>query len=173
MIYKLRVWLKESIAVILLAVVFALLIRTFVLEARIIPSSSMLPTLQLQSRVLVNKLSYIVGDIERGDIVVFKPPESLKVEEDYIKRVIALPGETVEVKGSQVYVDGEALTEPYILEPPAYEFGPFSVPENCLFVMGDNRNNSFDSHAWGALEKDRVKGRAFVIYWPIREWSIL
>lgn len=171
---EIREFLKEIISIVVIAFVLAMILRTFVIEGRIIPSGSMLPTLQLQDRVMVNKFIYHFKDIKRGDIIVFAPPEELNSKDDFIKRVVGLPGDTVEVKNSKVYVNDKALAEPYINEPMNYAFGPVEVPDGCLFVMGDNRNWSFDSHAWNAwLTIDRVKGKAFVIYWPIKEIKLL
>lgn len=171
---EVRDFLKETISIIVIAFILAMFLRTFVIEGRIIPSGSMLPTLQLQDRVMVNKFIYYFKQIQRGDIVVFAPPAVLNSKEDYIKRVVGLPGDTVETKDGKVYVNNKALVEPYIAEQLNYTYGPVVVPSDCLFVMGDNRNFSFDSHMWNAwLTKDRVKGKAFVIYWPIKEIKLL
>lgn len=171
---EVRDFLKETISIIVIAFILAMILRSFVIEGRIIPSGSMLPTLQLQDRVMVNKFVYYFKEPQRGDVVVFAPPEVLNAKEDYIKRVIGLPGDTVEIKNGKVYVNNKALEEPYIAEPMTYSYGPVVVPADSLFVMGDNRNYSFDSHMWNAwLTVDRVKGKAFVIYWPIKEIKLL
>lgn len=171
---EIKDFLKETISIIVIAFILAMILRTFIIEGRIIPSGSMLPTLQLQDRVMVNKFIYYFKEPQRGDIIVFAPPEVLNSKEDYIKRVIGLPGDTVEMKDGKVYVNNKALVEPYIAEPLNYTYGPVEVPADSLFVMGDNRNYSFDSHMWNAwLTKDRVKGKAFVIYWPIKEIKLL
>lgn len=162
---EIKNFFKELISIVVIAFVLAMILRTFVVEGRIIPSGSMLPTIQLQDRVMVNKFIYYFKDPVRGDIVVFDPPDALNSKEDYIKRVIGLPGETIEVKNSTVYVNGEALNEPYLYEAINYEFGPVVVPEDALFVMGDNRNPSYDSHRWNDwLTRDHLKGKAFLIY---------
>ena len=159
---EIKNFFKELISIVVIAFVLAMILRTFVVEGRIIPSGSMLPTIQLQDRVMVNKFIYYFKDPVRGDIVVFDPPDALNSKEDYIKRVIGLPGETIEVKNSTVYVNGEALNEPYLYEAINYEFGPVVVPEDALFVMGDNRNPSYDSHRWNDwLTRDHLKGKAF------------
>ncbi|MDO4541000.1 MAG: signal peptidase I [Syntrophomonadaceae bacterium] len=173
---KSKTWefIKETVSIVVIAFILAMILRAFVIEGRIIPSSSMLPTLQVDTRVMVCKFAYWFSEPQRGDIIVFKPPEELNTEDDYIKRVIGLPGETVQVTGGKVYIDDRALAEPYLDEPPAYEFGPVTVPEDKLLVLGDNRNHSFDGHVWNAwLEQDNIKGRAFLIYWPVSEWSTL
>ncbi|MGI5921796.1 MAG: signal peptidase I [Syntrophomonadaceae bacterium] len=166
----LREFLKEMVSIVVIAFILAMILRTFIIEGRIIPSGSMLPTLQLQDRVMVNKFIYYFKEPQRGDIAVFDPPEVLNSKDQFIKRVIGLPGETVEVKEGKVYINGKALVEPYVTEAPNYEFGPVVVPEGCLFMLGDNRNRSFDSHLWNAwLTRDRVIGKAFIIYWPIKD----
>ena len=158
---------------ILLAVLLSLAIRTYVAEARWIPSESMLPTLRIGDHLIIEKISYKFGAIDRGDIVVFKAPPASHLEEVMIKRVIALPGETVSIKDGVVYINGNPLEEPYELEKPREDFEPVTVPENSIFVMGDNRNNSFDSRFWGVLEKDLVIGKAFARYYPLGSASIL
>ena len=155
---KLKNTLKETLSIIVIAFIISMILRTFILEARVIPSGSMLPTIQLQDRVLVSKFAYWFSDPQRGDIIVFQPP--IESDEDYIKRVMGVPGDKLEVKDSRLYINDIPLNEPYIQEPMQYAFGPVVVPENCLFVMGDNRNNSYDSHAWGTwLSIDDVKGK--------------
>lgn len=171
---EMKDFIKETISIIVIAFILAMILRAFVVEGRIIPTGSMLETLQLQDRVMVNKFIYHFKEPQRGDIVVFQPPEELNTQEDYIKRVIALPGETVEIKNARVYINGRPLHEPYIAEPMYYDFGPVVVPEDSLFVLGDNRNHSFDSHMWNAwLKRDHIKGKAFVIYWPVRDIELL
>ena len=160
---------KEMITTILLALVLALVIRAFVVEARVIPSGSMLPTIEEGDRVMVNKIVYHMREPKRGEIIVFEAPIIMgDTRDDFIKRVIGLPGETVEVKEGKVFINGTALEEDYIAEVPDYVFGPVKVPEDGLFVMGDNRNSSYDSHLWGKwLRLDKVKGEAFIRYWPL------
>ncbi|HPF44258.1 MAG TPA: signal peptidase I [Syntrophomonadaceae bacterium] len=165
---------KEMISIIVIAFILAMILRTFIVEGRIIPTGSMLPTVQLQDRVMVNKFIYRFTELQRGDVIVFAPPEAIHSPDDYLKRVIGLPGETVEMKDGNVYINGQALNEPYIAEAVNYEFGPVVVPDDSLLVLGDNRNSSFDSHLWNAwLKKDHVKGKAFMIYWPIKNITLL
>ena len=183
--------LREYFESIVIAVILALFIRTFVVQAFKIPTGSMENNLLIGDHLLVNKFVLgpsesglerallPLGTIHRGDVVVFKYPE--EPERDFIKRVIGLPGETVELKQKKVYVNGTPLDEPYVhfLEPPRSadsasevtsldvreRYGPVTVPANQYFVMGDNRDNSQDSRYWGFLPRDYVKGRALIIYW--------
>ena len=131
---------------------------------------SMRPSLEDGEYVLVNRLSYRFGEPERGDIVVFVYP--LDPSEDLIKRVVGLPGDQIRINDGQVWINGELLDEPYINASPAYG-GTWEVPAEALFVLGDNRNNSSDSHSWGYLPIDRLVGKAIVIYWPPSEWAVL
>src|SRR5665647_3889967 len=105
---------------------------------------------------------------------MFQPPPTINSATPYLKRVIGLPGETVEMKKSKVYINGQALKEPYVAEPLDYEFGPVVVPADSLLVLGDNRNNSYDSHEWNVwLTEDRLMGKAFAIYWPLKHIKLL
>ncbi len=161
-------WL-ESLKTIGLSAILALGIRTFVAEARYIPSGSMLPTLEINDRLIIDKLGYRFKEPKRGDIVVFNPTAALQKEnfkDAFIKRVIGLPGDTVEVKGGKVYVNDELLTEEYIKEQPNYDYGPVVVPENQYLVLGDNRNNSYDSHYWGFVPRENIIGQAVIRFFP-------
>jgi signal peptidase I len=161
---------REWLLVIGGALVVALLIRTFLFQAYEIPSPSMVNTLNVGDRVLVNKLAYKFHDIHRGDVVVFKRPpgEPDPKIKDLIKRVIGLPGDTLESKDGVVYVNDKPLTEPYFQPPAATEnLTRQIVPDGMVFVMGDNRGNSHDSRAFGAIDEDLIVGRAFVIVWPL------
>lgn len=169
--------LREYAESLVIAVLLALAIRGFVVQAFVIPSGSMLPTLQIGDYVLVNKFLYTFRPIRRGDIIVFKFPQD--EYRDFIKRVIGLPGETLEIQGPQVFIDGKPLHEPYAVhsEPalfpaPNYHLGPMLIPRGHLFVMGDNRDNSLDSRAWGLLEQTKVLGKASIIYFSIRSQDI-
>lgn len=187
-------WVELPILVIV-ALAVAVLIKTFLVQAFWIPSESMLPTLEINDRVLVNKLSYVFGEPERGDVVVFDPPfateeereplleaivrnvaESLGLQqpavEDLIKRVIAVGGEQIEVKDNRVLVDGVPIFEPY-LNPDSFmpDFGPVEVPDGYVFVMGDNRSRSQDSRRFGPIDADSIVGRAFVRVWPFKRWG--
>lgn len=138
------------------------------IEGRIVPSGSMLPTINLNDRVLIDKHIYSVTVPQRGDIVLLLPPAEIKSSEMYIKRIVAVPGDTVEIKNGQLYLNQQIYNEPYILEPMAYEYGPITVPADGYFVLGDNRNSSFDSHLWAAcfVPKQSIIGKAQSIYWP-------
>ena len=160
----------EWIAVVGGALIVAVVIRTFFLAAFYIPSPSMVPTLQVHDRVLVNKLSYKLHPIHRGDVVVFERPpgETDPKVKDLIKRVIGLPGDTLESIGGVVYVNGKPTTEPYIADQGATEgLNKIKVPDGMVFVMGDNRGNSHDSRAFGPISENLIVGRAFVIVWPL------
>jgi signal peptidase I len=158
----------ETLKTFALSAVLALGIRTFVAEARYIPSGSMLPTLQINDRLIIDKVSYHFSQVKRGDIVVFNPTETLrqKFKDAFIKRVIGLPGDTVEVRRGTVFVNGEPLQENYIAAEPEYVYGPEVVPEGQYLVLGDNRNNSYDSHYWGFVPQDLIIGKAVVRFWP-------
>jgi signal peptidase I len=159
----------EALKTIGLSAVLAFGIRIFVAEARYIPSGSMLPTLEVNDRLIVDKVSYHFDDPDRGDIVVFNPTDELrrqKFKDAFIKRIIGLPGETVEVKGGWVYINGQPLPEDYLHDRPDYVWGPELVPDGQYLVLGDNRNNSYDSHHWGFVPHDKVIGRAVVRFWP-------
>jgi signal peptidase I len=161
----------EGIQTIALSLLLAGGIRYFVAEARYIPSGSMEPTLQVQDRLVIEKISYRFNPPQHGDIVVFWPPESLtppgQRRDAFIKRVIGLPGDVIEVRDGVVLRNDEVLVEPYIAEPPSDPYGPTTVPEDSYLVMGDNRNNSYDSRVWGVVPRDNIIGRAVVRFWPL------
>ncbi|HVL04920.1 MAG TPA: signal peptidase I [Acidimicrobiales bacterium] len=157
------------------ALLVAFLIKTFLLQAFYIPSLSMAPTLQVNDRVLVNKLSYDLHDVNRGDLVVFEsPPNEGSQTKDLIKRVIGLPGETVESRDGHILINGQVLEEPYL--GPDVITGPLekvTVPPEHLWVMGDNRPNSRDSRFFGAIPESLVIGRAFIRVWPVTAIGLL
>ncbi len=178
--------LAETLEVVALALIMFMGVRV-VAHNYIVNGASMVPTFQTQELVIVNRLAYREIDLswlpgggklrpfgtpEPGDIVVFLYQEQPR-ERDFIKRVIALPGQTVEVRDGHVYVDGHPLDEPYISAPPNYAMPKTLIPEGAVFVLGDNRNNSFDSHLFGAIEQSRLIGRAELRYWPFdRFWRV-
>lgn len=172
-----RFWsgLKEFIALIVVAFVLALGIRAAVAEARLVPSGSMEPTIAIGDRLFTVKVLYYFKKPERGDIVVFKVPEQVNPDPGmppYVKRVIGVPGDTVEVKDGLVCVN-EREFKVDAARTPLYSFGPVKVKEGMLFVLGDNRNESYDSHAWGLLPEENVIAKAVFIYWPFDHAGIL
>jgi signal peptidase I len=171
-------------AVILMAVLLCtVLLRTYVVQSFYIPSGSMLPTLQVGDRIIVDKLSYDLHDIHRGDIVVFaRPPLEDQEYADLVKRVIGLPGETISSKDGKVYINGKQLKEPWLPpgpdsytgalagDDPHPQFdlpGPVHIPEGDYFVMGDNRTDSEDSRFFGPIPKSLIVGRAVAVIWPL------
>jgi len=159
----------DLLETIVLAVVLFFAINTVSARVRV-DGFSMVPTLQNGEYVLVNRLAYRNSLPERGDIIVFESPQVSDL--DLIKRVIGLPGDTVRISGGQVWVNDQVLDEPYIAAAPVYN-NTWNVPEGNLFVLGDNRNDSSDSHAWGFLPIENVIGKAILIYWPIPEWNLI
>lgn len=186
-----RSFWAELPVLVLIALVAAILIKTFLAQAFFIPSTSMLPTLEVDDRIMVNKLAYQFGEPEPGDIVVFESPfavhepepfvtvalrtiaESIGIrtaslDDDLIKRVIAIGGQTVEIRSNTVFVDGQALVEPYLASGAAMrDMDPVTLEADEIWVMGDNRNNSGDSRRFGAISMDSVVGKAFVRLWPL------
>jgi signal peptidase I len=181
-------WLGEGIAVVVVAVIVAILLRTFVVQTFYIPSGSMEPTLQVGDRILVNKLSYHLHSVQRGDIVVFSrpPTENCGGPEvnDLVKRVIGLPGDFVSLSHGYVYIDGKRLDESWL---PSVDQGvtqpgppgnaanlehPFLVPANDYFVMGDNRTDSCDSRWWGPIQKSLIVGKVELRIWPLSSIKI-
>lgn len=174
----------EWILVVVIAIGAAFLVRTFFLQQYYIDGPSMQTTLSPKDRVLVNKLSYKMHDVHRGDVVVFDRLSGTE-HDDLIKRVIALPGETIEIRNCSVFIDGQTLEEPYLdtLQLAQTDLGKrcgqhidmaeTAIPEGMVFVMGDNRVQSFDSRDFGSIDIEMIRGRAFVSLWPIGSWSWL
>lgn len=177
------VW--EWVFVVVIAVGAALLIRVFLFQQYYIDGPSMQTTLMPQDRVLVNKMSYKLHDIHRGDVIVFDRVTNETTHDDLIKRVLGLPGETLEIRSCIVYIDGAQVNEPYLdpaqtsqTEPGARcgshtDVAALVIPEDMVFVMGDNRVQSFDSRDFGPIATDKVRGRAFVVIWPASAWAWL
>jgi signal peptidase I len=170
--------LFDWIVVIGIALLVAFVVRTFVLAHFVVDGTSMSTTLHDGDRVFVNKLSYRLHDPNRGDVVVLHELEGA-ASRDLIKRVIALPGETIEVRNCEVLIDGQRLQEPY-LDPEVVTPGncggetpPTEVPDGFVFVMGDNRGGSLDSRNLGPIDEDDLVGRAFVVFWPRADWQWL
>jgi len=159
----------EVLQTLVMAVILYFMIDAVVGRVRV-ENISMQPTLHQDQFILVNKLAYRLGTFQRGDIIVFHFPGDPK--EDYIKRVIGLPGESIEIRDEHVYVNGQMLDESYIAAQPNY-IKEYQVPDDGVFVLGDNRNQSSDSHLWGYVPKGNVVGKALIIYWPLKELKIL
>ncbi|HEX5695230.1 MAG TPA: signal peptidase I [Acidimicrobiia bacterium] len=188
-----RSFLAELPGLLLTALIIAVVIKTFLVQPFWIPSESMLPTIQVNDRVMVNKLAYKWGEPQRGDVVVFRDPREEEIEEtipeavirsvleavgirtrgheDLIKRVIGLPGETVEVKDNRVVINGTPLDEPYLVDVFMPDEPPITISADQVFVMGDNRNASFDSRRFGPIPLDDLVGEAFVTIWPISHFG--
>lgn len=163
-------FLTEGLKTISLSLILALGIRTFVAEARYIPSGSMEPTLQINDKLIIDKISYDFSSPKRGDIIVFNPTKKLTLEnfhDAFIKRVIGLSGEKVAVKNGKVYINNVPLQENYLEAKPDYQWGPVVVPADSYLVLGDNRNNSYDSHYWGFVPRNKIVGRAILRFWPL------
>jgi signal peptidase I len=175
----------EWVFVVVVAISAAMLIRVFLFQQYYIDGPSMQTTLMPEDRVLVNKMSYKLHDIHRGDVIVFDRVTNEVQHDDLIKRVLGLPGETLEIRSCIVYIDGVQVDEPYLnpeqtsqVEPSARcglhtDMAPIVVPEEMVFVMGDNRVQSFDSRDFGPIDSDKVRGRAFVVIWPASAWAWL
>lgn len=202
---------KETVESLIIAIILALIIRAFLVQAFSIPSGSMEPTLKPGDMLLANKLIYRIRNPQRGEIIIFKAPPTIEKREyfdlylfkipiptniqfkesfnfyffhtsrpsflytwkDFIKRVIAVEGDIVEIKNGKVIVNSQILKEDYIKEKPDYLYGPKKVPPGYLFVLGDNRNNSADSHIWGFLPIKNVRGKALFIYWPPQHFGLI
>ena len=181
-------WIREGLIIAVVAVLLAVLLRTFVVQTFFIPSGSMEPTLQIGDRILVNKLSYHLHSVHRGDIVVFSrpPAEDCGGPEvnDLVKRVIGLPGDTISLTGGDVYIDGKRLNESWLPESeqartlpgPAGNSAnlrqPYQVPAGKYYVMGDNRTDSCDSRYWGPIAKSLIVGRVDVRVWPLTSFRL-
>jgi signal peptidase I len=165
----------EAFKTIVLSLFFAFGIRTAVAQSFYIASGSMQPTLEIDDRLIVDKLSYHFQDPQRGDIVVFSAPEAAltacglqpNFRDPFIKRAIGLPGDRIEVKSGKIYINGQQLQEAYPARSPLYNWGPATVPPKSYFLLGDNRNGSCDGHSWGFLTRDRIIGKAIVRSWPL------
>jgi signal peptidase I len=161
-----RVLLREVLLPLVVAFAVAMTVQATVAKPYEISTGSMNPTIMPSDRVLANRLVYRFRDVGRGDIVVFQPPAELNSTVPFVKRVVGLPGDTLEIKNGQVFVNGE----PFFVAGaavPRYSYGPVTVPADSVFVLGDNRNNSVDSHVWGFLQERSILGEVFMTYWPL------
>lgn len=164
---------REMLETAVLTVGIFLLVRGALQNFRV-DGTSMVPTLHNQEYILVNKVDYLLESPRRGDIIVFRAVPALQPTRDFVKRIIGVPGDTVAVRGGRVYVNRHPLREPYISEAPNYVFGPRRVPKGDYFVLGDNRNDSYDSAKWTTtpwLARKYIIGKAWVAYWPPAEFT--
>lgn len=160
-------WIIEVVVIVAAAFILALLVQHFIVKPFAIPSPSMEPTLVQGDRVLVNRLVYRFRSPERGDVIVFHPPGRSE-SDPFIKRVVAVEGDTVAVHDGRLYVNGVAQDEPFIKEHPIVgDYPEVTISSGCVWVMGDNRNNSGDSRVFGPVEEEAIMGKAFAIYWPL------
>lgn len=192
---KAKSFLREFVETLFFTLLIYMLVRTFLFENYRVLGHSMDPTLEDEQFVMVNKLDYRLHEPHRGDIIVFYDPRAAstgfitrvtsqvrnlvefhRLQSDrpkLIKRVIGLPGEIVEIRDGQVFVNEQPLSEPYIVNPGGYSQPPTPIPDGQFFVLGDNRNNSSDSHFWGTLARENVLGKAWISYWPPRVWGVI
>ena len=164
-----KFFIVEILQTVILALILYLAIDGVIARVRV-ENISMEPTLYPGEFLIVNKLAYKLGDLHHGDIIVFHYP--LNPEEDYIKRVVGLPGDQVDIFDGEVFVNGNKLDEEYISAAPIYR-GSWNIPEDTVFVLGDNRNKSSDSHSWGVVPVSSIVGKALVVYWPLTEIQVL
>lgn len=168
-------WLKEWVPIIVIALVLSMTIRTYVGEAVVVPSGSMLPTIQINDRLAVEKFIK-PEDLKRGDIVVFYPPLPDKKDERFIKRLIGIGGDTIEIRDGVLYRNGKKVDEPYIQEPMKGSYGPVTVPPGKFFFLGDNRNNSYDSREWNTtpfVDKSAICGKAVFRFYPFSDMKVM
>lgn len=163
--------IKETLETIAVAAVIALVIRMFIFEPFYVKGPSMEPTLYTSDRLIVSKLSYRIGAPKRGDIIVFKYPRN--PNSDFVKRVIALGGETVEIRMGRIYINGQLYEEDFATKPSISSYPKTEVPRGTVFVLGDNRSNSEDSRYFGFVPIENIKGKAVAVYWPFKRAKLL
>ncbi|MFH1651511.1 MAG: signal peptidase I [Chloroflexota bacterium] len=164
-----RAFLRELLITAALAFIIFLVVNT-TLQTSVVIGASMEPNFFEGERLLVNKAAYFFEEPQRGDVIIFKPPG--RADSDYIKRIIGLPGDTVEIRGQQVYVDGVPLQEPYITHDPRYTMPETKVASDSYFVLGDNRSNSSDSHTGWLVPRENVVGKVWIYIWPPAQWGV-
>ncbi len=164
-----RSLLREVLETVLLALLLFLVLNTVTARFQV-QGSCMEPTLHSGQYLIVSRLTYWVHPPERGDVVILHPPNN--PSDDYIKRIVGVPGERIEIRDGEVWVDGFLLHEPYVAGPPAYS-DSWNLGEGEYLVLGDNRNNASDSHSWGVLPRENIVGKAWLCYWPPEEWGIV
>ena len=165
-----RYFLRDTLITITLTILIFFLLQATV-QVSIVRGSSMEPELWDGQRIVVNKTAFLLNPPQRGDIIIFRPPQNMR-NIPFIKRVIGLPGDVVEVKKGVVYIDGSPLDEPYIKEPPSYNLAKEEVDRGTYFVLGDNRNNTSDSHIWGTVPSLNIIGKAWISIWPPDNWGL-
>ena len=160
--------IRDYIFLIILAFTFVFLMKEFVYANAVVPTGSMIPVVQPGDRLIINRLSYLLCDPERGDIVMFANPDNEK--KNYLKRIIGLPGEKLEIRAGLIYINDSEnpLFEPYLNDLPNGDFGPYNIPEGCYFMLGDNRDNSLDAREWKNkyVKKEKIVGKAWIKYYP-------
>ena len=167
-----KAFFREILVTLIMAVVIFFLLQVTI-QSAIIRYSCMEPGLHEGQRVLVNKVVYYFHEPERGDVIIFHPPRKPKDAVPYIKRIIGLPGDTMEIKGGVVYINGSKLHEEYVEYPADYPLDPYKIPEGEYFVLGANRPGAEDSHNWGTLNREDIIGKAWLTYWPPDAWGIV
>ena len=165
-----KTFFREIVITAILALAVFFFLRVTV-DTVIVIGISMEPSFYNEQRLLINKITYRLHEPERGDVIVFQPANNQ--EGDYIKRIIALPNDTVEIKEEAVYINGEKLNEPYIKSPPSYTIKEQKIPENSYFVLGDNRNHSNDSHNGWVVPHQNIVGKVWLSIWPPAEWGLV
>ena len=162
----------EALEVIVIAVVMAIVLKAFIVEMYWVPSESMVPTIMVKDHVVVTKFNYWLREPERGEIVVFESP--VEKNKNLIKRLIGVPGDTIEFKDNVLYINGEQVQEDYLSDEVfTADYGPIIVPEEMYFMCGDNRQRSYDSRSWGFVSKEQIIGKGVAIYWPIKHLTWL
>jgi len=161
---------RDIITTILVALIIFVILQVTIGSFKVY-GMCMLPNIHDGDYIMVSKVSYYFKEPQRGDVIIFHSPRNNNSE--LIKRIIGMPGETIEIKDGEVLINGEPLTEPYIMEPPLYDYPPQEIPEDYYFVLGDNRNNSADSHTGWLLFRDEIVGKAWINYWPIDDMNVI
>jgi signal peptidase I len=167
LIHGIRDWFKDFVK----ALVFFLFLQTYIVQGFVIEGACMEPELHSHEKIIVNKMVYDVKEPEVGDVVVFTYP--LEAGKDFIKRVVGVPGDVIEIREGYLYRNGKMMEEPFVKEYVFGNYGPHKIPRDKFCVMGDNRNNSHDSRAWGLLDRKHIKGRAEVKFWPIDSFGVI
>ncbi|MCD5407634.1 MAG: signal peptidase I [Desulfotomaculum sp.] len=164
--------IRETLESIVIAVILAIVIRMFIVEPFYIPSGSMEPTLLVNDRIIVSKISYHLGGPAHGDVVVFRYPDD--TSRNFVKRLIAVPGDTVELRDSNLHINGNISPENYLFPTLQFaDYGPTTVPDGYYFMLGDNRNSSEDSRSWGFMSEDLIIGKSVLIYWPLERFRLI